>query len=279
MQQAGSIQQVAVVTGGNRGIGFEIARGCIRAGFRVVLAARDTKRGLLAAQKLECYFVQLDITSPSSIARCAAEIKQRFGHIDALINNASIKTKHNDPTPFIQKARAEITTNFFGTLAVCEAFFPLLSVGSRVVNVASSGGHLMVLPSFVLRCEFAKADTTLTVPQLVQLMAEFLLNIEASRSLAHAPAMDWPHVAKGWPSSAYGMSKLGQVALTKIHAREWAARGISVNCCCPGSVATELNPGGQRTPAQGADTPVWLACQSATAATGQFFVDRTPVPW
>mmetsp|Transcript_103941 Transcript_103941/g.289540 ORF Transcript_103941/g.289540 Transcript_103941/m.289540 type:complete len:120 (-) Transcript_103941:135-494(-) len=119
----------------------------------------------------------------------------------------------------------------------------------------------------------------MTAAELARLMREFLADVEASRSLAHAPALDWPHVARGWPNTAYGMSKLGQVALTKVLARTLAPRGISANCCCPGSVATALNPGGGRTTAQGAETPVWLACQPAGYATGQFFKDRAPAVW
>merc|ERR1712137_473302 len=130
-----------------------------------------------------------------------------------------------------------------------------------------------------LRREFAGAGRTLTLQRLTQLMAQFVADVQECTSTDNAPSSSWPHVAKGWPNSAYGMSKLGQVALTKIYAAELASRGISVNCCCPGNVATDMNPRGERTAAQGADTPAWLAVQPATSATGQFFKDRVAVQW
>lgn len=273
------MQPVAVVTGGNRGIGLEVARACASAGFRVVLTARDEGLGRQAAQELGCDFAILDLNSEASISACAGEVQRRYGQVDALINNASMAYKHHDTTPWTQKARTSVYTNFFGTLAVCQAFLPLVKAGGRVVTVASMSGHLRLVPSEALRREFAAADSTLTVQRLVELMAQFVADVEECSSTANAPGADWPHVAKGWPNSAYGMSKLAQVALTKIYARELAPRGIAVNCCCPGSVATGMNPGGNRTAAQGADTPAWLACQPASAATGQFFKERVPVPW
>lgn len=271
--------QVAVVTGGNRGIGFEIVRACVQAGFSVVLAARDEVKGRQAAQDLGCEFVQLDLNDSNSIAACACELQRRHGQIDVLINNAAMAYKHADQTPWTTKTRTTVTTNFFGTLAVCEAFFPLVKQGGRVVNVGSMGGHLSIIPSQGLQQEFASADTNLTKQRLADMMGQFVRDVEECTSQASAPDANWPHIAKGWPSNSYGMSKLGEIALTKIYAREFASRGISVNVCCPGSVATGMNPRGSLTPAQGADTPAWLALQPASFATGQFFKQRTPVRW
>jgi NAD(P)-dependent dehydrogenase (short-subunit alcohol dehydrogenase family) len=273
------MSQVAVVTGGNRGIGYEIARSCVRAGFKVVLAARNEANGQAAARDLGCEFVKLDLDDAGSISACASEVQRRHGQIDVLINNAARAYKHADQTAWTTKTRTTVKTNFFGTLAVCEAFLPLIKPGGRLVNVASMAGHLRILPSQVLLQEFASADTSLTKQRLAELMAQFIQDVEACPSTASAPGPDWPHVAKGWPSNSYGMSKLGEIALTKIYARELRSRGISANCCCPGSVATDMNPRGSLTPAQGADTPVWLAVQTAEAATGQFFKQRTPVRW
>lgn len=272
-------RQVAVVTGGNRGIGFEIARGCARLGFRVVLTSRDLAKGEEAARSLGCESVQLDLDDRNSVRACAQELARRVGQIDVLVNNASRAYKHADTTPWTVKTVTTINTNVFGHLAVCEALFPLLRTGARVVNVASMSGHLRVVPSEAWRREFASADRTLTTPRLLQLLTQFVRDVEESPSKASAPDDSWPHVAKGWPNSAYGMSKLGQVALTKIHARELASRNVSVNCCCPGSVATGMNPRGSRTAAEGADTPVWLAAQPAGAVSGQFFKDRVAVAW
>mmetsp|Transcript_9166 Transcript_9166/g.20422 ORF Transcript_9166/g.20422 Transcript_9166/m.20422 type:complete len:278 (+) Transcript_9166:91-924(+) len=270
---------VAVVTGGNRGIGLEIASQCVAAGFQVVLAARDETRGLSAAQSLGCDFSKLDLDDAESILQCARYVQSKYGQIDVLINNASMAYKHADTTPWTVKARTTMTTNYFGTLAVMEAFVPILRPGARVVTVASSSGHLRLIPSEKLQHELASADSTLTIPRLSELMQSFVLAVEESRSRDSAPTSSWPHCAKGWPNSAYGMSKLGQIAMTKIYARLLAPNGITATCCCPGNVATGMNPRGARTPAQGADTPVWLACQNSPMMTGQFFQDRRAVQW
>lgn len=273
------MSQVAIVTGGNRGIGYEIARMCVQAGFHVILAARNEPQGRQAAQDLGCEFVQLDLNDAKSIATCAGEVQRRHGQVDVLINNAAMAYKHADRTPWTIKTRTTVIANFFGTLAVCDALLPCVKEGGRVVNVASMAGHLRILPSEALLREFASADTTLTKQRLAELMAQFVKDVEACPSQDSAPGPNWPHVAKGWPSNSYGMSKLGVIALTKIYARELKSRGISVNCCCPGSVRTGMNPHGSLTPEQGADTPVWLAVQPAKAVTGQFFKQRTAVQW
>lgn len=271
--------QVVVVTGGNKGIGFEIARACIQAGFSVVITARDRERGEQAARALGCDLALLDLDDHSSIAACAAEVQRRYAAIDALVHNASMAFKHADRTPWTKKTRTTVSTNFFGMLAVCQNFLPLVRDGGRVVTVASSSGHLSLVPSSTLRREFASADETLTVQRLAELMTQFVLAVEESPSAAPEPAASWPHVARGWPNSAYGMSKLGQVALCKIYARELAPRGVSVSCYCPGSVATDMNPRGPRTAAQGADTAAWLLALPGRECTGQFFKDRARVAW
>eukprot|EP00931_Biecheleriopsis_adriatica_P050544 TRINITY_DN29271_c0_g1_i1.p1 TRINITY_DN29271_c0_g1~~TRINITY_DN29271_c0_g1_i1.p1 ORF type:complete len:286 (-),score=48.32 TRINITY_DN29271_c0_g1_i1:55-891(-) len=269
---------LAVVTGANKGIGFEIARGCLAAGFRVVITARDASRGQ-RAELLGCDALLLDLNSEASIRSCAEEVARRYGNIDVLINNASMAYKHADQTPWVQKTKTTVLTNFFGTLAVCQAFVPLVREGGRVVTTASMSGHLSLVPAEGLRRDFASADSSLTIERLSQLMASFVRDVEESRSTASAPSPDWPHVQKGWPNSAYGMSKLAQVALTKIYARTLAPRGIAVNCFCPGSVCTDMNPREQLSPAQGADTAVWLACLPSSAHTGQFFKCRQAVKW
>eukprot|EP00929_Paragymnodinium_shiwhaense_P026180 TRINITY_DN15616_c0_g1_i2.p1 TRINITY_DN15616_c0_g1~~TRINITY_DN15616_c0_g1_i2.p1 ORF type:complete len:275 (-),score=16.97 TRINITY_DN15616_c0_g1_i2:233-1057(-) len=270
---------LAVVTGANKGIGFEIARGCIAAGFRVCVAARDPQRGAQAAQQLGCDFVILDLDDHDSIRACAAELRKRYEAVDVLVNNASMAYKHADQTPWVQKTRNTLVTNFFGTLAVFQYLVPLVKPGGRVITTASMSGHLTVLPEGRLRHEFASADSNLTVERLAQLLSQFVSDVQQSTSSASAPGPDWPHVRNGWPSHSYGMSKLGQIALTKIYARQLRPQQISVNCFCPGSVRTDMNPRGPRTPAQGADTAVWLACLPASAATGQFFKERQPVQW
>jgi len=111
-------------------------------------------------------------------------------------------------------------------------------------------------------------------------MAKFLADVQLCKSNAKAPSANWPHVKTGWPNHALGMAVLGRIALTKIHARELAPRGITANCCCPwGIIATGSVDPDARTLAQCADTPAWLAAGLASPATGQFFKDRAAVAW
>jgi hypothetical protein len=91
-------------------------------------------------------FVQLDINDSKSIRDFATAVKASYGGLDILVNNAAIAFKGRDPTPFAQQARPTIKTNFYGTLAVCDALTPLLRQGGRLVNVASMSGPLRQFP-------------------------------------------------------------------------------------------------------------------------------------
>ena len=276
------MSQTAVVTGGNKGIGLEIARALIAAGFRVAIAARDEGRGRLAAQELGCELLLLDLDSAASVAACAGEVVRRYGQIDVLVNNAAMAYKHSDTTPWTRKTRNTVATNFFGTAAVCQALAPLLRAGGRMVTVASGSGHLRILRSEELRQEFAGADSgQLTVERLAELMRQFVADVEAGTPpTVSAPLPGALHEQRGWPGHAYGVSKLGQIALAKVYARELSARGVASCACDPGDCQTDMSSHrGSRTAAQGADTPAWLACQPPSAISGRLFRDRAEVGW
>ncbi|CAE8601527.1 unnamed protein product [Polarella glacialis] len=189
--------------------------------------------------------------------------------------------KHSDATPWTQKTRNTVSTNFFGTMIVCEALAPLLKTGGRMVTVASGSGHLRILRSEDLRREFAGADSALTVPRLSELMRQFVTDVEAGTPpTVSAPLPGALHERRGWPGHAYGMSKLAQIALAKIYARELSARGIASCACDPGGCRTDMSShSGSRTAAQGADTPAWLAFQPPSEITGRLFFDRAEVGW
>jgi carbonyl reductase 1 len=100
-------------------------------------------------------------------------------------------------------------------------------------------------------------------------MREFVADVQAGR-----------HRERGWPSSAYSVSKIGLTRITQILAPSLAERGILCNAACPGWVRTDM--GGRsapRSPAQGADTPLWLALLDADGPTGGLFRDRGPASW
>ena len=143
-------KRIVLVTGANKGIGFEVARQLARKGFHVFLGARDEKAGRVAAEKLrnegEITLIKIDIANPESIVRAAEEFSRESDRLDTLINNAGILL---DEDKDILKISAEtfektLRTNTLGSLLVSQAFVPLLRKSSapRIVNVSSGGGQL-----------------------------------------------------------------------------------------------------------------------------------------
>jgi NAD(P)-dependent dehydrogenase (short-subunit alcohol dehydrogenase family) len=142
---------VVVVTGGNRGIGFEICRQMAARGARVVLTARKPAAGAaaikkLAALKLAVGFHPLDVTDARSIVALRDFLKETYGRIDVLINNAGIIAKGEAPALKVDLAtiRATLETNAFGPLYLAQTLAPLLkrSRSARIVNMSSGMGEL-----------------------------------------------------------------------------------------------------------------------------------------
>jgi NAD(P)-dependent dehydrogenase (short-subunit alcohol dehydrogenase family) len=140
--------KLALVTGGNRGIGLETARQLAELGFTVLIGVRDLARGEAAARTLrgKAEAIELDVAAPEAAARAAAEVERRFGRLDVLVNNAAI---HYDPAaralePDWTMIREAFETNVFGAWRVAAAFAPLLAASGhgRLVNVSSEGGSL-----------------------------------------------------------------------------------------------------------------------------------------
>jgi NAD(P)-dependent dehydrogenase (short-subunit alcohol dehydrogenase family) len=144
-------EPIIVVTGGNRGIGFEICRQLAARGAQVVLTARNAAAGdaavkKLAAQKLNVGFHPLDVTDGESIIALRDFLKDAFGHIDVLINNAGIIAKGDAPALQVDLAsvRETLETNALGPLHLAQALAPLLKRGTspRIVNMSSGMGAL-----------------------------------------------------------------------------------------------------------------------------------------
>ena len=140
---------IVVVTGGNRGIGFEICRQLATRGARVILTARKPEAGeaaakKLAAQKLVTQFHALDVTAAESITRLRDDLERTQGRLDVLINNAGIIAKGDAPALDIDLAtiRATLETNALGPLHLSQMLAPLLrrSKSPRIVNVSSGMG-------------------------------------------------------------------------------------------------------------------------------------------
>ncbi len=143
------MQPTVLITGANRGIGFEIARQLGRLGWRTLLAGRDAEKLNAAAQALaaEGYAAEpllLDVADPGSIAAAAREVLQRGLTLDALVNNAAILLKEDtalvtNPAEVLEKT---LRTNVLGVREVVHHFLPLLKNGACIVNLSSGGGSM-----------------------------------------------------------------------------------------------------------------------------------------
>ncbi|CAN0530763.1 unnamed protein product [Rangifer tarandus platyrhynchus] len=275
-----SSTRVALVTGANKGLGLAIVRDlCRRFPGDVVLTARDEARGRAAVQQLQAEgrsprFHQLDITDLHSIRAVRDFLREEYGGLDVLVNNAGIAFQTDDPTPFDIQAEVTLKTNFFATRNVCNELLPIVKPHGRVVNVSSSQGSQALENCSEdlqekFRCE------TLTEEDLVDLMKKF---VEDTKNEVHE--------REGWPSSAYGVSKLGVTVLSRILARRLEekrkADRILLNACCPGWVKTDLGGAhASRTVEEGAETPVYLALlpPDATEPHGQLVCDKVVQNW
>lgn len=235
---------VALVTGANKGIGFEIARGLGALGWTVGVGARDPQRLATAVEKLraegvDAFAVPLDVTDDSSVAGAKAQLEQHGG-LDVLVNNAGITggAAQEPGSTNLDTLKAAVDTNVFGVVRMIEAFLPLLrqSARPRIVNMSSSVGSLARQTS--------------------------------------------PDAESGPIALAYSPSKTYLNAVTVQYAKALRYTDIKINLGCPGFVATDLNGfRGVRTPEQGATIAIRLATLADDGPTGGYFDDDGPIPW
>lgn len=248
--------KLAIVTGGNKGIGYAIVKAlCEKFDGDVYLTARDVGRGEAAVGRLnelglKPKFHQLDVTDIGSVAAFAKFVADKYTGIDVLVNNAAIAFKAAATDPFGVQAEETIRVNYFALRTVCDALFPLLLPGARVVNLSSSAGRLSVIPGEELRRTLS--SSLLTIDELDTLMRQF---VEKAKS--------GDHEKSGWPSSAYCVSKVGVSALTFIQQRAFDVdprTDIVINSVHPGYVDTDMTSHkGPLTIEQGAEAPVYLS--------------------
>lgn len=139
---------ITLITGGNKGIGYETARRLILDGQTVWIGARDPERGRQAAETLGASFVQLDVTDDASVAAAVGTIRDRAGHLDILINNAGILGDVTSPEDMtVDQLRAVYDTNVFGVVRVTNAFLPVLrkATAPSVINVTSGLGSFTLI--------------------------------------------------------------------------------------------------------------------------------------
>ena len=272
-----SLEGVAVVTGGNKGIGLAIVRGlCKQFKGRVILTSRNEENGksavsLLRDEGLIPLYEQLDILSEASIDAFKARVEKTHGGIDILVNNAGIAYKNASTDPLIEKAHVTLATNLFATLNVTNALLTLMRSGSRICMVSSMSSKLKRVSSdknHPLRQRLI--DPSQTEESILSLMREYLLAVDKNDYSL------WPK------DSAYSISKVGLTAVTRAMGRKLSTdpRGILINSCCPGYVNTDMTSHtGRLTPDQGAETPLMLCFLPADSTNGEFYIEKKLYDW
>lgn len=235
--------RTALVTGGNRGIGLEVARQLGRLGVLTAIGSRDRAKGdaaaaQLMAEGLEPAVVELDVRDHDSVQSAVAETLHLFGRIDILINNAGMvpgsleqSAASNVGNVKMEDILATFDANTLGPLRMIQAVLPHMRQEGygRIVNVSSMLGEL------------------------------------TDMGAAH---------------TAYRISKTALNVLTRTGAKDIGPGNIKINSACPGWVKTDMGgANAPRTPAEGAETIVWLGMLDDDGPTGGFFRDKKPVPW
>ena len=246
-EQITTEQTVALVTGANKGIGYEIAAGLGALGWSVGVGARDERRRTAAVEKLraagaDAFGVPLDVTDDASVTAAAAMIAERAGRLDVLVNNVGVTGgMPQEPTRVsLDQVRLVVETNVIGVIRVTNAMLPLLrrSASPRIVNMSSGVGSL-------------------------------------ARQSATTDAL-----STGPISGAYAPSKTFLNAVTVQYAKELRDTKILINLACPGFVATDLNGfRGVRSPEQGAAIAIQLATLPDDGPSGGYFEDAGVIPW
>ncbi|GIF68507.1 short-chain dehydrogenase [Asanoa ishikariensis] len=231
-----------LITGANKGLGFQTALQLVAAGHQVYACARDAERGRRAADELNASFMLLDVTDDASVA-AAAEKVDADGGLDVLVNNAGIEPRQADggfiPAAEVTAdlARRVFETNVFGHIRMMHAFLPLLerSAAPVVVNVSSG--------------------------------ASLLRELSDPENPAHL-----------YPDITYPASKAAVTTLTVQYAKAYP--GMRINAVDPGFTATDLNfHAGHQSIEQGAEIIVRMAQIGPDGPSGGFFDARGVVPW
>ena len=243
-------KKTALITGANRGIGFETARQLGQLGIKVLVGARTAENGEAAAAKLkaegfDAEFVLLDVDDLKTHESAAKYVAENYGKLDILINNAGImidEYENNSPIGASRTSdevwRKTFDTNFFNTIALTQKFVPLVkkSAAGRIVFLSSGLGSLTL------------------------------------HSDPDSPIYNYK-------IPAYDISKTALNGYAVHLAHELKDTPIKVNAAHPGSVVTDMNPGGDISIEEGAKTSVALATLPADGDTGKFIYLGEELPW
>jgi NAD(P)-dependent dehydrogenase (short-subunit alcohol dehydrogenase family) len=238
--------KTVLITGANKGIGFETAKQLAQLGCFVYLGSRDKAKGLDAVNKLKglgisnVELIEIDVTNTDSIKHARQELETKIEALDVLINNAGISggMPQNISTIEIESLRNVFETNFFGAVQTTQQFINLLKKSSQpvIVNVSSGLGSL-TLHSGTLNSNYKIYD-------------------------------------------AYSCSKTALNAFTVMLANEFRETNFKINSVAPGYTATDLNQfKGTQTVEQGAKPVVKYATLNIDGPTGKFFNKDSEVAW
>jgi len=232
-------KRLALITGANKGIGFEICRQLARKGLRVLLTSRDARKGvkaqkILLQENLDVLFHELDVTVLSSVQALVKYVEKEHGGVDALVNNAGIMIDSSATSILREREdvfHATLETNFFGALRMCQGLVPLMRKRGygRVVNLSSGLGQLTDMGDG--NAAYRMSKTALNT--LTRMVASAM---EQQDILVNSMCPGWVRTDMGGPPASRSVEK-------------------------------------------GAETAVWLATLPGGGPTGGLFRDKKPIPW
>ncbi len=231
--------KIALITGGNRGIGFAVCKLLKDLGHTVILTSRNSKDGKTAAQKIGVHFCQLDVTKEKSRIACKKFIEKKFGRLDILINNAGVYLDNPDPNVYeapafetsISNLKKTLEVNTIAPFRLCQLFIPLMQKHNygRIVNISSRYGQLATMRA-------GDAAYRISKTALNAITKIFAAETKSQNILINS-------IHPGWVKTTLGGSNA------------------------------------QLTPEQGADTIIWAATLPDNAPTGRFFFERKEIEW
>uniref|UniRef100_A0A914DM86 carbonyl reductase (NADPH) n=1 Tax=Acrobeloides nanus TaxID=290746 RepID=A0A914DM86_9BILA len=291
--------KIFVVTGSNKGIGYAIVKGLSEKVPNAViyLTARNPSLGEASLAKIESEsmgkqvaevkFHQLDVTNDESCTRLAEYLKSTHGGLDVLVNNAGISGNYKDlyiPLDPIDKEAEEVLgVNYYGTKRITNALLPLIRPGGRIVNLCSlmgvmdGSGYMAKSGAYGEKYKQKFKSPQISVNDVDKFVEDYIrLTKEEART--GQPKRKQEDFLEG-PWAAYSVSKAADIAFTIALSKAVKEKNITVNGCCPGYVATDINNhSGPLTTDQGAETPIYLATELGLP-NGNFFSERKVVPW
>lgn len=265
------------MTGANKGVGYEIARQLARNGLTTVVTARDVSRGNKAVEALRSevnsdrvVFHPLDVCSEESASALSKWLKQTYGGVDILINNAGVLYKENES---LEDITTTLQTNYYGVKYVTKAMLPVLRqspAGARVIIVSSKLGQLNSLRNHYPE-ELFKNREQITEDGVDEFVKAFMEEMKTGKGPG-----GWP--ARGY-SASYCVSKMAVNGYMSVVAREVSNRPdgekVYVNSFTPGYTSTDMTSSKGHTVEEGAMTGVWLALHPPQDyPTGKFWADK-----